>query len=438
MSDFNIAINKMKYSYLPIITLFFLMLFAPRTYSEIKGAVLLIILIISIYYFIDHFKVKKWILGWFTVFFVFYAIWIFIGIYNGAEGWLDYFRVNIIWGLIYFIFVGLIKYDHLFLMFKIILFSSLMISLYTIFVFIVALGYVDNSILEKINLGTNVGIHAGYSQITSHNIGTLFFTIPFQIIILLDVYNKGEVTKKYVYDLKGIFTNKIFLATSLLINLFAAFVSGRRALLLSIVISLLIYWIIKIYRNMNLHKINLFKIMNSFKIFAISILALYLILIIFSLFNPNWDPKLYVERMYDGISLNKSVEYERSSQVTYLLSNFKEAPLIGTGFGIGIKEVVRDIERPWSYEMTYLLMLYNCGLIGITVYILLITTIIKKLFNNWTDTQETLPFSAIAIGMISFFIGVASNPYLQSFDFLWVIFLPVALLNQKMKNGDES
>jgi len=39
------------------------------------------------------------------------------------------------------------------------------------------------------------------------------------------------------------------------------------------------------------------------------------------------------------------------------------------------------------------------------------------------------------VGMISFLIGNATNPYLGKFDFMWVIFVPVLIINlYKLEN----
>jgi hypothetical protein len=40
----------------------------------------------------------------------------------------------------------------------------------------------------------------------------------------------------------------------------------------------------------------------------------------------------------------------------------------------------------------------------------------------------------VFIGCFCFLVGCASNPYLQAFDHLWAIFLPVALINYCNKN----
>jgi len=115
-----------------------------------------------------------------------------------------------------------------------------------------------------------------------------------------------------------------------------------------------------------------------------------------------------------------SSEDVRTIQKPYLIESFKESPLFGSGFG-AYAGYQRSEERPWTYELTYHQLLFNVGALGVVilggVHALYLGLVIK-LFRRFRQG------SAIAFGLlIGFFgllIGAYSNPYLRSFDFLFL------------------
>lgn len=43
----------------------------------------------------------------------------------------------------------------------------------------------------------------------------------------------------------------------------------------------------------------------------------------------------------------------RIAQVNAMLEDLQEIPILGTGFGASLKGITRNVESPWSYEITY-------------------------------------------------------------------------------------
>ena len=85
---------------------------------------------------------------------------------------------------------------------------------------------------------------------------------------------------------------------------------------------------------------------------------------------------------------------------------------------------------PWAYELTYLALLFQTGLVGTGFYtagvIWIYVTGIGVLRGGGPLGRMMFP---TLVGLSCFLIANGTNPYLPRFDGLWVIFLPVALIN---------
>jgi O-antigen ligase len=138
----------------------------------------------------------------------------------------------------------------------------------------------------------------------------------------------------------------------------------------------------------------------------------------------------YVLAGFDfGDSSNLSAS-ARAEQFYALLHGWMDNPLIGSGHGAAAQGSVRSEEQAWAYELSYLALLFQIGLIGSLIYLsALLWTFIKSI-----RVVRTIPKSAAMIlpplvGLTCLLIANATNPYLAKFDYLWTIFLPVGILN---------
>jgi len=86
-------------------------------------------------------------------------------------------------------------------------------------------------------------------------------------------------------------------------------------------------------------------------------------------------------------------------------------------------------------------LLYHTGLVGTLIYAVAVLWVfwmgLKIVRSGHPYGIYLLP---ILVGSALFLIANATNPYLEKFDYLWVIFLPVAfinhwLLSQKKRAG---
>lgn len=325
--------------------------------------------------------------------------WSLIGIFHGSpsiaiQGSL---RLWIIWSLAYalvFTFLrnlhGSIRAIHL-----AIVISGILISLLNF------AGLFDSYAMTGIfgeelrnELMMNIGFHDGYIQITSHNIGSLFFIVPYLLVI--------QVRRDARY-LNGWPTR-----ISLLLTLLLAALSGRRALWLCIILTpsliLVLSWLSSSFQHLK---------RNQKTLLLVSSLFIFILVPLVVVIGQGFD-----NATLDHLLAAFSAEDERSIQLGYLIDGFRGYPLFGTGFG-AILPYIRSYEEPWLYELTYFQLLLNLGLVGMLGFLGVFgffNTLIIKLIRRHPEAT-VVPF-ALLIGLFAFLIGCYSNPYLGSFDFL--------------------
>ncbi|NNF40573.1 MAG: hypothetical protein HKN64_04275 [Woeseiaceae bacterium] len=106
---------------------------------------------------------------------------------------------------------------------------------------------------------------------------------------------------------------------------------------------------------------------------------------------------------------------------------------MGTGFGNGIAGYVRDQEHPWRVELTYIALLFQTGVLGITLYAF-VTQRLAGVISAATKMAglALLPF---VFGMGGALLAAATNPYLNYGTGQWILFLPVAIFNAVLVRG---
>ena len=116
----------------------------------------------------------------------------------------------------------------------------------------------------------------------------------------------------------------------------------------------------------------------------------------------------------------------RRNQYLALLQEWMATPFIGTGFG-GVAAYTRSVEQPWSYELSYMALLFHTGILGFLLYGASVCWIyVKSILIIRSSDKIGLLLAPVLVGTTSFLIANATNPYLEKYDYLWVLFLPSA------------
>jgi hypothetical protein len=388
--------------------------FSPRTNVEVK----LVLLCVTFLFLTRELKNKltfnkALFLGVFytssvaTVFAIYASV-------KGNLGALDFFRVYGIWPLIYFFFFLFVNnLDRVKWFFQVSSLATLLISLYIFYVWGKEFGFPVIPFLE-IELGTRVGIHDGYSQVTSHNVGMLSFLMP----LLISIVMHGE---QFLFRKSNKY-NVILLC----LGIAASLLSGRRAVLLSILLAPLCVFLTSWLTSTKLMKQNL-KATFAY-IFATFFLLLLVPVVLTNYLD--WDIQAFIMRL-DFSSSDGGSEDIRRLQGELLIQSFLESPIFGKGVGVGIPLMVRDENSPWSYELTYHMFLHNLGIVGCLLlfipYILLFLKVIKISRSLYANRIHPWPLHLLN-GAIGIVLSSATNPYLSSFDFfvcIFCLFIPI-------------
>jgi O-antigen ligase len=240
-----------------------------------------------------------------------------------------------------------------------------------------------------------VGFHEGYIQITSHNIGSLFFIAAYLYVYLVSNTSRPKKTQFGVY-------------AALILCLITAALSGRRALWIVLLLVPVVDYIMSILCAVT----NQTKSGKMLGLYILLMLVLMYLLLISS-FSQN--------EIMEHVGNAFSNEDERSIQFGYLLASFLEYPILGSGFG-GYAGYTRSLDSPWLYELTYLQILFNFGIVGVLLIVIVFLIYFYMVVVNLRDRSVGRGYrAALFIGCVSLLIGAYSNPYLGSFDFLFVV-----------------
>lgn len=352
--------------------------------------------------------------------FIFYGIiillgiiWSAVGFINGgsSKGIIDNFRLWVIWSICFIILdIMFLKHNSFVIFHTSIVFSGILISIINIIGFcdlFYGLNIIPESILTEMDL--RLGIHEGYMHITTENITSLFFIVPYLIALQ--------------FRTDGISLNNWLVKTSLFLTFSLALFSGRRALWICILLTPILILGCSFILN------GVKQVKLKYRRYSISFILIIILFLIFIFSNDNFN--------FPTISHLKeafSAEDERSIQKRFLVDSFFDYPVFGSGFGVGAG-YQRSETRIWLYELTYHQLLFNFGIVGILIIAILYFTYLYLIIKNikYNKPNDLIPF-CILIGIVSFAIGAYSNPYFGSFDFLIYISMVPFLASFKISN----
>jgi len=144
----------------------------------------------------------------------------------------------------------------------------------------------------------------------------------------------------------------------------------------------------------------------------------------------HFHPRDYFNVVVSGVDLSgpQAGPKVRSDQLAALTSGWLHSPLIGNGLG-AVASVIRSPAQPWAYELSYNALLFKIGIIGVLLY----AVGVGWIFWQGVRLVRSSPLSSSAwpvlAGAVGFLVANATNPYLQKFDYLWVLFIPLAYVN---------
>lgn len=112
----------------------------------------------------------------------------------------------------------------------------------------------------------------------------------------------------------------------------------------------------------------------------------------------------------------------RETQAPKLWDAFKANPVLGDGLGAVVRpRYVRDPAAPWSYELTYLQLLFQMGVLGLIAVLALPLAVVRRGLREAATGELRAPPLAGAMAILGILVASATNPYLlASFGMLCV------------------
>ena len=348
------------------------------------------------------------------------------GFTGGAPGTIQVLPLYVIWPIIYCLMIAAVRNERiLFGLMKTFIVATICIGVYSI-------GYTltqtkilpENTFLNVIYFDwtqeefflTNGLFHMQYPGLDS-----LPFLVPFTFASFVTFSSKAG---------KPLLAREFWLFIAVFLSLVSVLLSGRRALFLVTLTAPLMTLLFTSFQPVPERTISKKRLARA-AVFA----ALALVIGLTGL-NAIYDATLeaIIDRFSAGFTfeagtVDVGAAYRRE-QYHALIEGWMENPMFGAGHGAPAEGSIRSQLNSGNYELYYLALLYQTGLVGFTAYVagvLWIYWIGFKIIRAGGPLARMMVASLA--GMSSILIANATNPYLQGFEKLWAIFLPLSIIN---------
>lgn len=390
-----------------------LMFIIPKEYGLIKGILLAAICIVSSFNICEKKYLKVRECMYFIVFISYFLLSIFWGIISGwkFEFTEDYplFFYYIFTPICVFLF-GYLYYPNKKDIVKLcIIFTFFIVSIDLIRVFMI-LGIIPKwSLIDSfVHVDSE---HTLVNELTLRisNESSLIFLLPFNIL-LLKILNGNKniiVGKSY----------KILLASSSILGTAYAMLSGRRIL----EIGILVAWVIVSLEYFRHH----FTIGTLIK--GIIFLVFFFIFISYILGTISTHSDLLnvsdmiINTFFEGFT--GSGMQNRQNYIPGLIDLWSQAPILGNGLN-AYGDVLANTVTLWSYEVVFLALLGQAGIVGMGIIFFGIISILLSYRNIYRSTENLLKkyiYKAITISSVIFILAGLSNPQVY-YAWFWGIF----------------
>ncbi|MBI4548205.1 MAG: O-antigen ligase family protein [Ignavibacteriae bacterium] len=412
---------------IPAYILFFLMLSVPTSYKLVKAVLSVVVLgqIICEAVVNRRLSLYQPILLWSILMSIVGLGFIIFGSMHGAIGDIRVAQVFFMYPLVYMVFVaGAAKAKLIGGLFKVLVVAMFGIALHSLSYIFHAAGWLPDAFYIDLDIGEEpvLGIYGGTVEYYLLSIPTLFFLVPFLLAALLSWQKQSSMPVR-----------RSWLWLAFILSVVLVLLSGRRGLWVVFFLAPLITFFWRLFLSGEQRRAHYKLAVRTLFVCAIGLVGVFVYLqTLFGL-----DTSVMADFFISGFdSQHEESANIRTEQFSALLQGWSENPLFGVGHGVTHFRVVRSQEVPWAYELSYLALLFHTGIIGFCIYAAGIVWIflmgLRILRSGGVISLYMFP---VLVGMTCFLIANATNPYLEKYDFMWVIFLPVALINFWLLNG---
>lgn len=352
----------------------------------------------------------------------FSLFFVFIGWINDSPGWSKQLKIYVLWPIIYFFMISTLNsMKRIAFIQRLLIYSTIGVGVYGTGFMLTNLGFIPDikvfSLFESEELA--ITFESGYIETKFPGLNSLSFLIPYCIAFLIINFRNT--------DLKGV-VSVWWVLCAILFSVVLLFISGRRAILLVVALTPFLLFFFKKFQPIQQ------QVVTKKNMLKFLVLIFALIPGFFLIFNFYYDFNVsaFIDMFLSGFDFESSdanSSQSRNTQFFALIEGWLESPIFGSGLGSSVS-YIRSEEMPWSYELYYVALLFQTGLLGLIVYSGGIFWIYYKGISviRKGNALGRLMLPTL-IGMSGTLIASFSNPYLPRFDGLWVIFIPVAMIN---------
>ena len=403
-----------------LLFLIFLCLFVPTAYVLFKVSLILIILIgVSGKVYLGNVFLNRNTCYAVSAYCLFGLLNSIHGEFNGAPGAIRVLTVMALWPLFYLIFAIQLNSQNAVRWLN----SVFTVTLVAIITYsLIFLGhefeFLPNIIYFELAQGNKFGIYDGFIEYNLFSISSLLFLVPLfthRLICKLTV-NRAIQQKSAIIEI-----------CILILALILCLLSGRRALQLVILLTPVLVISSELILGQRVR--DLINKLISWRL-SVTVVAIFIGLLTFlRVFTIDIDKDVALDNMLGGFDFtggsdqSASVRYEQYESLMRAWWNGNI--LFGEGNG-SCTEVLRDSgDMPWSYELTYVYMLFSTGIMGVIFYTTWFGWGLIRLRHALALRKDLVQYiTPIVTGIFAFLIAAASNPYIGKFDYLWIVFLP--------------
>lgn len=398
--------------------LFFLMLFTPTTYQSAK-AVLLVLTLAAVAaraLWRGRLALHRTILLWSLFLAAVGLVFIIRGVAHGAPGAVRVGTVYVLWPLVYTVLIAGVPSEAVLAgTFRVLVAATVAIGLYGFSYILHAARWLPDTLYLPIDQGQAIGFYEGYVEFNLYSLASLLFLVPFIVAALL-TWPKSKTP-----------VSRLWLWTALILGVGLVTLSARRALLLVVGTSPIVALVLRRLLAPHDRRASRKLVLHFLAIGAVAVAGIGFFLhavygftfaAVTDMFKQGFAFESYARAL------------PRKEQFLNLMAEWSESPLLGAGHGAAAAGWLRSEESPWAYELSYVALLFHTGLVGFTAYAGGVVWILwKGLRVLRSGARLGLYVLPVLVGTICFLIANATNPYLEKYDYMWVIFLPLALVN---------
>lgn len=413
----------LKLNKLFIFIFFLLMLIVPTSFQVERGVTLIVInffLLIGLLLkpCIFRLNYELFLVSLFcittSIFFV------FLGAVQGTPGYLNVATAYAAWPLLFTWMIGFVRNISILDAFSKLIITGIFLNsvIFIIFIANTFFAFFDPNNIFFSAFDLRGGISDEGYEFNFLGMGLYIYGLSY-VGTKLYAFQESNITAKNI-------SNKYYLII-FIICFGILLISGRRGFILAALFAVPIC--ILICHLSEVRKINTQTLKSLF--LKIPIFLIFIGLILSFILDYNlFSIGSYFLSGFEFNDIYNSSSSRRKEQFIAMISSWQENPFFGKGHGAFAVGAKGSGGQPWAYELQYVAILFQTGIVGFLIYFGSIIWLVYKAVliskNNSEIGKLAIPAT---VALLSFLVANATNPYLLKFDYLWTLFFLAAIVN---------